>query len=168
MVAHDEVVGVLDPLGTEVLAAPEPGRHVLVRQQDVVHVDLPALDPHLVARLGDDPLDEGLVGVARVVEHDDVAGLGPAEELVQRLVDDQPVLVLQRRLHAAALDPGHLEPEGDDEGRVDRGGRKGLDPRHDLLAGARREGRALRPALGLPGLTRRQQVGRRAFRARSR
>ena len=59
-----------------VIVTPVLGRHEVVGHQSIVHVDAPVLDLHAVAFLGDDALDERLVGVPRVIQHDDVAGAG--------------------------------------------------------------------------------------------
>ena len=55
-------------------------------------------------------------------------------EAIGELVDDQPILIGQRRRHALALDPRHLEAERDDERGVDGGGGQRLDPRDELVA----------------------------------
>ena len=82
-------------------------------------------------------------------------------DAVDQLVDDQPVLVLERRRHAHALDARHLEAERHDQDRVD--GRRGdrLDPGPDLLLDAReRDG-----ARGLPvGRDRRRRAAAAAWR----
>ena len=84
---------------------------------------------------GDDPLHERLLGLERVVEHDDVADLRVADA-VRELVDDQAILILQRRRHAHAFDARDLEAERDDQRGVDGGGRERLQPRDELFAEA--------------------------------
>ena len=98
-------------------------------------------------------LTNDLSGSAGVVVHHDVARLRILEELVDGLVDDEPILILQRRLHALAFDPRHLKPEGNDEGGVYRRRREGLQPGHQLLAHADQELLVAPPAgrLGLGG-----------------
>src|ERR1043166_210521 len=74
MVAHDEVVALLNDLWTPIVVAAEFRRDVLVVQRNVVHVDATVHNAHRVALFGDDALDEHLLGIERVVEHHDVAG----------------------------------------------------------------------------------------------
>ena len=135
MVAHDEVVALLDHLRAPVVVAAELHRDVLVVQRNVVHVDAPVDDAHRVAFLGDDAFHEHLLGVERVVEHHDVAGPGFAE-LVHQLVDDQPVVVLERRRHAQAVDARHLDSKRDDQRGVNRSGQQRLDAGDDLVSHA--------------------------------
>ncbi len=85
-----------------------------------------------VAFFRDDPLDERLVRIERVVQHHDVAAPRVADA-VDQLVDDQPVLILQRRRHAEPLDTGDLESERHDENGVDRRREQRLDPGHQFL-----------------------------------
>ncbi len=82
---------------------------------------------------GDHALDERLVGVERVVEHHDIAALRIGEAIGE-LVDDQPILIGQRRRHALAFDPRDLEAERDDQRGVDRGRGQRLDPGDELVA----------------------------------
>jgi hypothetical protein len=58
MVAHHEVVAIIDPLGTEVVVAAILRRHEVVWQRNIVHIHAAIHDPNLVALFGDDPLDE--------------------------------------------------------------------------------------------------------------
>ena len=58
VIAHDEVIAVINPLRTEVVVAAILGRHEVVGERNVVHVDATVHDPNLVAFFGDDPLDE--------------------------------------------------------------------------------------------------------------
>ena len=55
-------------------------------------------------------------------------------DAVGELVDDQAILVLQRRRHAHALDARDLEAERDDQRGVDGGRRERLQPGDELLA----------------------------------
>ena len=74
-------------------------------------------------------------------------------DAIRQLVHDQPVLIGQGRRHALALDAGHLEAEGHDQGGVDRGREQRLDPRHELVAHLRRvnEGSARRGRVSRSG-----------------
>ena len=136
MVAHDEVVRVLDDFRTVVLVAAELWRHEQVRLKHFVDEDPAIFNAYRVAFLGHDPLDERLVGVAWVIQHHDVALLRHSEEPVGGLVDDQSVLVLKSRLHAFALDTGDLEPECHDERGIHGGRCEGLEPGEELLTRA--------------------------------
>ena len=64
-----------------------------------MRIDPAVDDADLVAFFGDDPLHERLLGLQRVVEHHDVADLRIADA-VGELVDDQAILILERRRHA--------------------------------------------------------------------
>ena len=64
-----------------------------------------------------------------------------------QLVDDQPILILERRRHALAFDARHLEPERDDEDGVDGRRDERLDPGDELFLNLRER---------MPGLVRRR------------
>ena len=135
VVAHHEVVALLHDRRAPVVVAAELLRHVVVVQRHVVDVDAAVDDPDRVAFLRDHPLDEHLLGIERVVEHHDVAGPRIAE-LVDQLVDDQPIVILERRRHAQAVDARDLKAERDDERGVDGGREQRLDAAHEVLPAA--------------------------------
>ena len=132
MVAHDEVVALRNDLRAPVVVAAVVLGNVVVVQRDVVHVHTPVDDADRIVLLRDHPLDEGLVGIERVVEHDDVAAARLADAIHQ-LVDDEPVLIFERRRHAAALDACDLESEGDDQDGVDGRRQQRPDPGHEFV-----------------------------------
>ena len=97
-----------------------------------------------VALFRDHALDERLVGVQRVVEHDNVAAAGLADA-IDELVHDEPVLVFERRRHALALDARDLDAERDDEDGVDGGRGQRLHPGQQFFLDLRQlRARALR------------------------
>src|SRR5205085_7378572 len=51
------------------------------------------------------------------------------EDAVDRFVDDQPILILERRGHAQTFDASDLDAERHDQHRIDRGRDKRLHPR---------------------------------------
>ena len=57
-------------------------------------------------------------------------------DAVGELVDDQPILIGERRRHALAFDAGHLEAERDDQRGVDRRRGQRLQPGEQLFADA--------------------------------
>src|SRR6185436_8257876 len=118
--AHDEVEALLDHLRAPVVVAPKFGGNVIVVEGDVVDVDAAVYNPHRIALPGDDALHEHLFRVERVVEHHDVAGPRLAD-FVDELVDDQAIVIFERRRHAQAIDPRDLKTERDNQGGVDRG-----------------------------------------------
>jgi hypothetical protein len=120
VVAHHEVIAFVDDLRAEVIVAAVVGRHEAVVERHVIAVDPAADDADLIPFFRDDALDERLLRLQRIVEHHDVADLRIADP-VGELVDDEAILILQRRRHAHALDAGHLEAERDDQRRVDGG-----------------------------------------------
>ena len=135
------------------------GRHEEVRLQLFVYVYAAVLDAHAISGFCDHALHKRLVGVPGVIEHHDVPGLWHPEESIGRLVDDQTILVLERWLHTLALDPSHLDAEGDDERGVDRGRRKRLEPREQLLTRAGEELGTLCGAFLLELARRAKQIG---------
>src|SRR5581483_1909096 len=58
VVAHHEVVPLVDEARPPVVVAAVLGGHLIVLQRNVVHVDAAVHDPHAVAFLRDDALDE--------------------------------------------------------------------------------------------------------------
>ena len=54
MIAHHEVVAIVDPLRAEVVVAAILGRHEIVGQRNVVDVDATVDDPNFVAFFSDD------------------------------------------------------------------------------------------------------------------
>jgi hypothetical protein len=120
MVAHHEVVRLLNNFWAAVFMASELWGHEEVRLEYFVDIYLAVVNPHGVTFLGDDSFDKRFVWIARVKQHHDVASLWIAKETVGCFVHDQPILVLEGWLHALALDSRDLESEGDDEGGVDR------------------------------------------------
>ncbi len=145
MVAHDEVVAFGYHLRSPVLVA-----LVLLGDERVVHrhivdVHLAVDDADALVFLGDHPLDEGLVGIDRVIEHHDVSRLRFTDRReIRELVDDQTILIMQRRGHALAFDASHLEAERHDERRVDGRRRERLQPGDELVGETAGEGRRLR------------------------
>ena len=77
-------------------------------------------------------LTNDLSGIERVIEHDDVAASRNAPP-IRQLVDDQPVLIRERRRHALAFDARDLKAERDDQRGVDGGRRQCLDPGDGLV-----------------------------------
>lgn len=144
MVAHDEVVGFSNHFGAMVFVAPEIRWYIIIGQKDFIHINSSVFDPDRVAFLCDDSLDEGLVRVPRVIQHDDVARLRQTEETVQRFVYDESVLVRQSWFHALTFDPRDLKAEGDNQRGVDCRGCKGLDPGYEFFPCSRTKGRAPR------------------------
>src|SRR6266853_1601738 len=74
VIAHHEVVALLHDLRTPVVVAAEFGRDVIVVERDVVDVHVAVDNADRVAFFGDDPFDEHLLRVERIVKHHDVAG----------------------------------------------------------------------------------------------
>ena len=67
-------------------------------------------------------------------------------DAVRQLVDDQPILIGERRRHALAFDAGHLEAERDDQRGVDRRRGQRLEPGEQLFADPARDRRRDAPA----------------------
>jgi hypothetical protein len=108
------------------------GRHVVVVQRNVVHVNAAVDNPNGVTFLGNDPLHERFLRIERVVEHYDVAAARFADP-VDQLVDDEPVLVFECRRHALTFDTSNLKTERHDEDGIDGRRRQGLEPCDELF-----------------------------------
>lgn len=67
-----------------------------------------------LTRRRNDAFHERQAGIVRMPEHHDVANFRIVQ-LIREFVHDQAILVMQRRLHAAAFHPRHLESEGHDK-----------------------------------------------------
>src|SRR5262245_19051942 len=113
MIAHHEVVAVGNHLRTPVVVAAILSGYVIVIQRNVVHIHAAVDDAHGVPVLGDDALHERFLRIERVVEHHYIAAPRLADAIGE-FIDDQPILILERRRHAEPLDAGDLESERDD------------------------------------------------------
>src|SRR5581483_711543 len=76
--------------------------YIRLRQFLTIHIDVPVRDADAIARYADDALYKALARVARVAENDNIAAFN-ALKAVNQLVDEDPLLVFQSRLHAAAF-----------------------------------------------------------------
>ena len=74
------------------------------------------VDPEIVARKSDHPLNIAFLVVMRIQEDHHVSAVDLADA-VRHLVDEQAVLILQHGQHAGAFDAYRLIEEDDDEGR---------------------------------------------------
>src|ERR1700678_3772329 len=98
------------------------GRHVILHQRLPVDDHLPVVYFHAVARHSDYALDVGLGGIAGKPEDHRVAAIDIAEvEPVNKFVDEDAFLIVQRGHHAGALHFHWLVDEQDNEdGQDDR------------------------------------------------
>src|SRR5437868_3112271 len=78
-----------------------------------IHLSLD--DSHAIARGGDHAFDVALGGIERVVKHDDIAA-ADGFEFVDKLIDEDALLVLKARKHAGSFDAHRLIEEDDKEG----------------------------------------------------
>src|SRR3981189_953399 len=114
MVAEDEETVTRNPnfpirAGVGVIAG-----DVVFVERLAVHEDLAILDANPVAGNSDDALDVALRSVARIAENDDVAALDglPA---IDKLVDEDPLLVFEAGHHAGAFNLHRLVEKDNDE-----------------------------------------------------
>src|SRR5271166_2735133 len=91
-------------------------RHILFAQLTIVDVHQSVLDPHAIARYSNYALDVALRSVARITEDHHVTPLDRFQT-VNKLVDEDPLLVFQRRHHAGSLHLHRLVEENDEERR---------------------------------------------------
>ena len=109
--------------------------------------DAAVIDAEAVAGQRDHALDVALFGIARIVEDHDVAALD-GREMVDELVDEEPVAVFEARQHAGAFNAHRLVEKRDDEDRGDGGNEEIAQPEDDRPeflrggGGAAFEGRA--------------------------
>jgi hypothetical protein len=132
MVAHHEVIALRHDRGSEIIVAAVLRRHEVVLHWHVIHEHAAVDDANLIAFLGNHALDERLVRVERVVEHDDVAASRDAPAICQ-LIDDEPVLVRERWGHALAFDTRDLKAKRDDERCVNGCRRECFHPGNGLV-----------------------------------
>src|SRR5271166_702553 len=123
------------------------GAHILVLlgqvwfvQAAFVDEEHAILDPDPIAGDGDHALDVALRGIARIAEYDDIAARNRLQ-LVNELVDEDPLLVLERGHHAGPFDLDRLIQEDDEE-------RRNRQRDEHVAQPARKQGmRTLRPHL---------------------
>src|SRR5579883_869027 len=84
-----------------------------------VDIDDAVHDLNRVAGQADHALDEALAGIERIPEDHHIAALD-AFEVVNKFVDEDPLVVLQARHHAEAFDPHRLVEEQHEYQREDR------------------------------------------------
>src|SRR5262245_5089830 len=118
VIAHDEVVALLHDLRAPIVVAAKSGWHVVIAERTIVHVHPAVDDSDSVPFLCDHALYEHLFGIDGVIEHHDVAR-PRFSQLVHELADDEPVVILECRLHAHTIDARDLKSERHDEGRID-------------------------------------------------
>src|SRR6185436_6157222 len=94
--------------------------------------DLSVDDADAVALFGVYALDERFGRVDGIVQRHDIA-VPRIADAIDGVIDDQAILVFERRRHAQAFHARDLEAEGDDQDGVHRRGDQRLDPRHDLF-----------------------------------
>ena len=133
MVAHNE-----KRIGRNALRAVGGGvgelrGDVRLIEEAAVHKDAAGADLDGFARKTDHALDEGLAAVERIPEDDHVAALNGAE-VIDELVDENALLIAQKRRHAGAFDfDGLIEKNNDDDGE-DGGDEKVAGPGAKLAA----------------------------------
>ena len=82
----------------------------------MVDPDIAMFDAQMIAGKGDDPLDVALLWIARIVKDHHIATLDGLNA-VDKLVDEEPVVVFQPGQHAGSLYPHRLVEKDDDQHR---------------------------------------------------
>src|SRR5438270_10280067 len=103
-------------------------RNVRLGQQHAVHVNMSVSDKNAVAGQADHALNEALARVAGIMEDNDVTARD-AFKAVDQLVDEDPLLVFQSGLHAAAFHLDRLIDKQNDEKSNENGEEQVAHPR---------------------------------------
>src|SRR5262245_31236903 len=119
MIREDEVVTLRYDLRSPVIVAAILGGHEGLRLPHTVQIHVPVGDLHLIPFTSGDSLDELPFRPEWVAQHDDLPEQGIAV-LVGHLVDDEAILIRDRRGHRLALLTRDLDHKSHDEGRDDR------------------------------------------------
>ena len=116
MIAHHEIaVGRHDDLRIGAFIAVDRG-DVIFAQRLPIDINLAGVDADTIASDADNAFDKALRRIRRIVEHHDVAALNRLQA-IDKLVDEDPLLILERRHHACAFDLDRLIQEDDGESR---------------------------------------------------
>src|SRR6185312_7403109 len=78
------------------------GGHVVFLERLIVHIYLPAINAHMVARYRNYPFNETLRSVARIAEDNDISTRNGLQA-VDELIDEDALLVVKSRHHANAF-----------------------------------------------------------------
>src|SRR5215470_13636103 len=116
MVAHHKIHVMWNAHGTVVAQILILRRDVRFRKLLTVHIDNPAANLHDFTWQRDDPLNEGLAAVQRIPENDYVTARNWFES-IDKLVDEDALLVGKKRRHAGAFDLHRLIQKNDDDER---------------------------------------------------
>src|SRR6202044_1920909 len=97
-------------------------RHVIFNQRLPVDDHLALLHFHAIARHSDDALDVAFAGIARKPEDHSIAAIDVAKmEAVDKLVDEDALLIVERGHHAGALHLHRLvDKQYDEDGQYTR------------------------------------------------
>lgn len=143
VVAHNEVTIPWNANGPEVAEVFVLRGYVRFLNGAAVHVNDALADFDFLARQTDDPFDEGLRAVEGIPENDDVTALDGLEA-IDKLVDEDALLVREKRGHAGAFDfHGLIEKNDDDKGEPN-GDEKVASPNPDLCSQGMSRGRSRR------------------------
>src|SRR5262245_36914290 len=113
MIAHHKVAVIGNLCRGEVAQVFVLLRNVWLGERHTIHIYNSFADFHHLARQADDTLDERLRAIEWIPEDDYVAALDGLET-VDKLVDEDALLVGEERRHAGALDLHRLVEEDDD------------------------------------------------------
>src|SRR5262249_55988443 len=86
----------------------------------VIHKNLPGVDPDMISGHCDHALDIALRWIIRVAKYHDIPALNRLQA-IDELVNENPLLILERGHHAGAFDLHRLVQKDDDEGRDGKG-----------------------------------------------
>jgi len=133
VVAHDKVIVGGDADGAEIAEIFVLRRYVRLGDDFTVDEDGALADFDSLAGKADDALDERFGAVEGIPENDDVAALD-GREAIDKLVDEDALLIGKERSHAGAFDfDGLVEEDNDDEGEAD-GDEQVAGPDADFVA----------------------------------
>src|SRR5690348_12005466 len=123
MVAHYEILIEAKAPGRVTRSIEIAGRHVRLVELVAVQIKMAVANFHGVARHADHALDERFRPIERIPENDHVAALNRFE-VIDKLVDENPLLIAEQRSHAGAFYFYRLIEKNDDEkGQAERRGK---------------------------------------------
>ena len=86
--------------------------HIRLVEQSLVYRNLSVRDLDLVSWYANNPLDEGFLRIAREPKHYSIAALDVGNsKAIGKLIDENALLIHQRRHHAGAFDADRLIQE---------------------------------------------------------
>ena len=130
MIAQDEIaIRRHDDIGIRARIGVNP-RHVWFVDGFAVNVHSAGVDANVVASQTDYSLNETFRGVTWITKDDDISARDRLDS-IDELINEDPLLVLERRHHGGAFDLHGLVQEDNDEARDSQGDNQIPQPNRD-------------------------------------